>query len=260
MPLGFGIGEAPVVRQGTVSVWESTRGVEGLRLPVAAPRRGRGRDTAAELVRRGAVHALRVARRDRQHRRGGRRMSEQPRGANFGLAHRHRRPQRHLRSPSLSPRPIYGEAMRRPPELVVQRREIMGSHVHRAGSSVSSRAMRTTRHRFRLRVPRPARRLVARRRHARAGQEAGRRDPRLARRLLRARRAACPPEPARRRHRSASIGVRAVARGGATAVLSTHDRDSPARHLYPSSGFVDLLPDFVFPGSSEVYVVMGKRL
>src|SRR3954447_7535507 len=28
---------------------------------------------------------------------------------------------------------IYGEAMRRPPELVVQRREIMGAHVHRGG-------------------------------------------------------------------------------------------------------------------------------
>jgi hypothetical protein len=47
---------------------------------------------------------------------------------------------------------------------------------------------------------------------------------------------------------------------GTTVVLSTHDRESPARHLYRSVGFVDLLTRFVFPGSTEVYVVMGKHL
>jgi hypothetical protein len=42
-------------------------------------------------------------------------------------------------------------------------------------------------------------------------------------------------------------------------VLSTHDRESPARNLYRSVGFIDLLSGFVFPGSSEVYVVMGRH-
>jgi ribosomal protein S18 acetylase RimI-like enzyme len=44
---------------------------------------------------------------------------------------------------------------------------------------------------------------------------------------------------------------------GRTVVLSTHDRESPARALYRSVGFVDLLTGFLFPGSSEVYAVMG---
>jgi GNAT superfamily N-acetyltransferase len=47
---------------------------------------------------------------------------------------------------------------------------------------------------------------------------------------------------------------------GRTMVLSTHDRESPARHLYRTSGFTDLLGGFVFPGSREIYAVMGKDL
>jgi len=47
---------------------------------------------------------------------------------------------------------------------------------------------------------------------------------------------------------------------GRTVVLSTHDRESPARMLYRSVGFVDLLGGFVFPGSGEVYALMGKDL
>jgi len=42
-----------------------------------------------------------------------------------------------------------------------------------------------------------------------------------------------------------------------TVVLSTHDRQSPARELYRSFGFVDLLCDFRFPGSTEVYAILG---
>jgi len=42
-----------------------------------------------------------------------------------------------------------------------------------------------------------------------------------------------------------------------TVVLSTHDRESPARRLYRWFGFVDLLRDFRFPGSSEVYAILG---
>lgn len=46
----------------------------------------------------------------------------------------------------------------------------------------------------------------------------------------------------------------------ATAVLSTHDQDSPARALYRSVGFVDLLTDYRFPGGSERFAIMGARL
>lgn len=42
-----------------------------------------------------------------------------------------------------------------------------------------------------------------------------------------------------------------------TIVLSTHDRDSPARVMYRSFGFTDLLRDFRFPGSSEVYAILA---
>ncbi len=44
------------------------------------------------------------------------------------------------------------------------------------------------------------------------------------------------------------------------AVLSTPDADSPARRLYRSFGFEDLLCGFYFPGSSEVYAIMGVDL
>lgn len=45
-----------------------------------------------------------------------------------------------------------------------------------------------------------------------------------------------------------------------TAVLSTHDKESAARVLYRSEGFVDLLTNFVFPSGREVFAVMGRRL
>jgi GNAT superfamily N-acetyltransferase len=48
--------------------------------------------------------------------------------------------------------------------------------------------------------------------------------------------------------------------GGSTMVLSTHDRESPARSLYRSAGFIDLYGGLVFPGSREVYAIMGKDL
>jgi GNAT superfamily N-acetyltransferase len=44
------------------------------------------------------------------------------------------------------------------------------------------------------------------------------------------------------------------------AVLSTPDLESPARMLYRSFGFEDLLCGFFFPGSSEVYAIMGVDL
>lgn len=44
------------------------------------------------------------------------------------------------------------------------------------------------------------------------------------------------------------------------AVLSTPDTESPARLLYRSFGFEDLLCGFYFPGSSEMYAIMGVDL
>jgi GNAT superfamily N-acetyltransferase len=45
-----------------------------------------------------------------------------------------------------------------------------------------------------------------------------------------------------------------------TAVLSTQDSDSPARRLYRSLGFSDLLTGFSFPGGGPPYAVMGAAL
>ena len=45
-----------------------------------------------------------------------------------------------------------------------------------------------------------------------------------------------------------------------TAVLSTQDVDSPARRLYRSLGFADLLTRFIFPGGGPPYAVMGAVL
>jgi ribosomal protein S18 acetylase RimI-like enzyme len=44
------------------------------------------------------------------------------------------------------------------------------------------------------------------------------------------------------------------------AVLSTPDIESPARLLYRSLGFVDLRCGYYFPGSSESYAIMGVDL
>ncbi|MBT2228845.1 GNAT family N-acetyltransferase [Nonomuraea sp. NEAU-A123] len=45
-----------------------------------------------------------------------------------------------------------------------------------------------------------------------------------------------------------------------SAVLSTHDRPTMARHLYASMGFTDLLSPFLFPGGYEQYAILGSRL
>ncbi|WP_308169590.1 GNAT family N-acetyltransferase [Acrocarpospora catenulata] len=45
-----------------------------------------------------------------------------------------------------------------------------------------------------------------------------------------------------------------------TAVLSTHDAPTAARHLYRSIGFLDLMSEFVFPGGYETYAIAGTRL
>ena len=45
-----------------------------------------------------------------------------------------------------------------------------------------------------------------------------------------------------------------------SAVLSTHDRPTAARHLYRSIGFTDLMAPFVFPGGHEEYAIVGAAL
>ena len=45
-----------------------------------------------------------------------------------------------------------------------------------------------------------------------------------------------------------------------TALLSTRDAQTPARKLYHSLGFEDLLTGFLFPGGGPAYAVMGARL
>lgn len=45
-----------------------------------------------------------------------------------------------------------------------------------------------------------------------------------------------------------------------TALLSTRDAETPARKLYRSLGFRDLLTEFLFPGGGLEYAVMGARL
>ena len=46
----------------------------------------------------------------------------------------------------------------------------------------------------------------------------------------------------------------------ATVVLSAIDAETPARNLYRSLGFQDLLLGFAFAGSAERYAVMGRPL
>ena len=45
-----------------------------------------------------------------------------------------------------------------------------------------------------------------------------------------------------------------------TAVLSTMDANSPARRLYRSLGFTDLLTGYRFSGAPVPYAVMGAAL
>jgi ribosomal protein S18 acetylase RimI-like enzyme len=45
-----------------------------------------------------------------------------------------------------------------------------------------------------------------------------------------------------------------------TALLSTRDAETPARRLYRSLGFADILAGFLFPGGGPAYAVMGARL
>jgi ribosomal protein S18 acetylase RimI-like enzyme len=66
-------------------------------------------------------------------------------------------------------------------------------------------------------------------------------------------------------HQARGIGRRMMlaltdGRPERTALLSTRDGRSPARRLYRSLGFVDLLTAFQFPGGGPLYAVMGAPL
>jgi GNAT superfamily N-acetyltransferase len=52
----------------------------------------------------------------------------------------------------------------------------------------------------------------------------------------------------------------AAGRAERTALLSTRDAETPARGLYRSLGFTDLLTQFLFPGGGLPYAVMGAQL
>ncbi|NUW39948.1 GNAT family N-acetyltransferase [Nonomuraea rhodomycinica] len=58
----------------------------------------------------------------------------------------------------------------------------------------------------------------------------------------------------------AMITTLCAGRAERSAVLSTHDRPTAARHLYRSMGFTDLLSRFVFPGGYEEYAIAGRPL
>jgi len=151
---------------------------------------------------------------------------------------------------------IYGEAMRRPPELVVQRREIMQSHLHRrgfraVGATVDDHLVGFG-YGYRGRSGEWWHDIVAKA----LGRDASREWLADAFEL-----AELHVLPA---HHGNGVGraLLTTLLDGVpthTVVLSTHDQDSPARSLYRSAGFEDLLTGFVFPGSTEVYAVMGRR-
>jgi ribosomal protein S18 acetylase RimI-like enzyme len=150
---------------------------------------------------------------------------------------------------------VYGAAMGRSAELVVQRREIMQSHLHRSGFAAATATAGADLvgfgYGYRGRrgewwhdtVARAIGRSAAKRWLDQAfeiaelhvlpdfhGQGVGRR----------------------------LLDLLLDRADGSTVVLSTHDRESPARSLYRSAGFTELQTGFVFPGSAEVYAIMGR--
>jgi ribosomal protein S18 acetylase RimI-like enzyme len=150
---------------------------------------------------------------------------------------------------------VYGVAMQRGPELVVHRREILQSHLHRRGfvaviANDDAGELAAFGYGYRGRAGEWWHDVVAKS----LGRTAARRWLDDAFEI-----AELHVHPD---HQGQGLGRTILETllsqsTGRTVVLSTHDRDSPARALYRSVGFVDLLTGFVFPGSNEVYAVMG---
>lgn len=155
---------------------------------------------------------------------------------------------------------VYGLAMNRSPELVVQRREIIQSHLDRDGFLAVTATVDAELVGFGYGY------------HGRPGEwwhdvvaTALARTPNGGRKTARQwlddafELAELHVLPQWQGHGTGRLLLARLLAGaaGRTVVLSTHDRDSAARSLYRSVGFVDLLRDFVFPGSAEVYAIMG---
>jgi ribosomal protein S18 acetylase RimI-like enzyme len=152
---------------------------------------------------------------------------------------------------------VYGAAMQRGGDMVVQRRDIMAGHVDRRGfvAAVAREddALVGFGYGYHGRPGEWWHDVVA----AALGREAARTWLSEAFEL-----AELHVDPDRQ---GVGVGRQLIdtllgATSRPTVVLSTHDRESPARSLYRSVGFVDLLRDFRFPGSSEVYAVLGLQL
>jgi GNAT superfamily N-acetyltransferase len=152
---------------------------------------------------------------------------------------------------------VYGAAMQRAGDLVAQRRDIMAGHVDRRGFlaavAMAGDSLTGFGYGYHGRSGEWWHDVVA----AALGREAARTWLSDAFEL-----AELHVDPD---HQGTGIGRQLLgavlgSASGETVVLSTHDRESVARSLYRSVGFVDLLRDFCFPGSGEVYAVLGLQL
>jgi ribosomal protein S18 acetylase RimI-like enzyme len=165
---------------------------------------------------------------------------------------------------------VYGEAMRRAPEVVIQRREVIGLHLGypgfiataalvdpdpaTAGPGASAEPLLVGfGYGYRGAPTQWWHDIVARA----PGQDASRRW--LADGFELAELHVLPA------YQSQGLGrglLRDIMRRAEAAhiTLSTPDLETPARRLYRAEGFVDLLRDFYFPGSTEAYAVMGVDL
>jgi ribosomal protein S18 acetylase RimI-like enzyme len=149
---------------------------------------------------------------------------------------------------------IYGRAMYRTRDLVAQRRDIMADHVDRVGFAaavaMSDADLLGFGYGYQGRAGDWWHDVVA----TAMGREQATRWLSDAFEL-----AELHVEPA---HQGAGVGRQLLdtllgATTSRTVVLSTHDQETVARSLYRSVGFIDLLREFRFPGSQEIYAVLG---
>jgi ribosomal protein S18 acetylase RimI-like enzyme len=163
---------------------------------------------------------------------------------------------------------VYGEAMRRSPEVVIQRREVIGLHLGYPGFIATGAFVDPTAdaepaagdpvlvgfgYGYRGAPTQWWHDIVARA----LGREGARRW--LVDGFELAELHVLPAYQAHGVGRQLLLDV--MGRAEATHItLSTPDLETPARKLYRAEGFIDLLRDFYFPGSTEAYAVMGVDL